>query len=1056
MRKLSVLILLSFIFTTAAWAQKIIGGQVRNDEGKAIPFASVTVKGKTKGTVADSEGKFTISTTADDATLVISLQGYAAVELPVQTTTDWNIILQPATAQLQEVVLTTALGVSRSQRSIGYATQKISADKLTSTKIADINTALAGKIAGVQIRGGSGAKFGTSTIRLRGVNTLGGGNPIYVIDGVIANSDGVNPDDIESVNVLKGPAATALYGQRGSEGAIVITSKKGSRKGIGVELNHTSTFEKVYILPDYQNEYGGGVSKDWLTFAHNPATMPANLAVLNGARYYRYDVDESWGPKMDGTLHAPWYAWDSTDADFGKLKPFVAQPNNVRDFFNTGVAHNTTIAFSKVGDESNSRFSFTNLSRTGVMPNSRLQKNWMAFNNTLDLNKSLQATTNINYVFEDQFNVPQEGYGTQTTGSFNQWFHRNIEIDKLKRYKRPDGTFTSWNISSPTNLGAKYWDNPYTEVNENTSHTYVQRVYGSGTLSYKLPQGIKLSAIARGNFVNSNGAAKTASYTINTPRYAAFESRFRETNFLGSIEYEKTFSDFSLRVAGFGELMKQQNNNLTASTNGGFIIPNVFNVSNSLNEKNATNFSSTRKVNSLYGYSFLGYKNMIFLDLSIRNDVSSTLAKGNNSYVYGSASGSFVFSELLGRSSFLSFGKFRASVAKVGTDVGPYNTQASFPLGPNYVKPAGNGNISYSLQTIPNQRPNDKLKPTLSTSYETGLDLKFLKNRARLDVNYYFREAKGQILPVSVPGSTGYTSQLINAGNIQNYGYEITLGGMPIKNDKISWDIDVNFGVNRNKVVALADGIDNIQTGLDGSNIAFGFVGSPAVSLNAKIGKPYGLIVGNGIKKDPTTGQRLIGNDGFYVTEDNQELGSILPKFTGGFSNSISYKNFFASFVVDFQKGGLFISTTKMFNSYSGLAAETAGLNDRGKPKRDAVSDGGGIKLNGLNEVTKKPNSVYVEAQDLYEGALFSVWENWLYDASYMKLRELSVGFNLPKALLRKTRIQNASLSLAGQNLWLISSKVKGIDPSELEQSWLEGGQLPGTHSFGINLKLTF
>ena len=372
------------------------------------------------------------------------------------------------------------------------------------------------------------------------------------------------------------------------------------------------------------------------------------------------------------------------------------------------------------------------------------------------------------------------------------------------------------------------------------------------------------------------------------------------------------------------------------------------------------------------------------------------------------------------------------------------------------MKPAGNGNISYSLQTIPNQRPNDKLKPTLSTSYETGLDLKFLKNRARLDVNYYFREAKGQILPVSVPGSTGYTSQLINAGNIQNYGYEITLGGMPIKNDKISWDIDVNFGVNRNKVVALADGIDNIQTGLDGSNIAFGFVGSPAVSLNAKIGKPYGLIVGNGIKKDPTTGQRLIGNDGFYVTEDNQELGSILPKFTGGFSNSISYKNFFASFVVDFQKGGLFISTTKMFNSYSGLAAETAGLNDRGKPKRDAVSDGGGIKLNGLNEVTKKPNSVYVEAQDLYEGALFSVWENWLYDASYMKLRELSVGFNLPKALLRKTRIQNASLSLAGQNLWLISSKVKGIDPSELEQSWLEGGQLPGTHSFGINLKLTF
>ena len=1056
MRKISVMLLLSLIFTSGALAQKIVKGQINNEEGKSIPFASITVKGKTKGTIADSGGKFSLSTMPDDAFLVISLQGYAPVELSLLNTTNWNIILKPVTGQLEEVVLTTALGVNRTQRSVGYATQKISGDKLTTTKIADINTALAGKIAGVQIRGGSGAKFGTSTIRLRGINTLGGGNPIYVVDGVIANSDGINPDDIESVNILKGPAATALYGQRGSEGAVVITSKKGTKKGIGVELNHTTTFENVYILPNYQNEYGGGVSQDWLSFTHNPATMPANLAALNGAKYYRYDVDESWGPKLDGTLHAPWYAWDSTDAGFGKLKPFIAQPDNVKDFFNTGIANNTTVAFSKVGEESNSRFSFTNLSRTGVMPNSRLQKNWIAFNNTLDLNKNLVVATNVNYVFEDQFNVPLEGYGTQTTGSFNQWFHRNIEIDKLKRYKRPDGTFTSWNISSPTNLTAKYWDNPYTEIYENTSRNNIQRLYGSGNISYKFAPGLKISAIARGNFVNTSGDSRTASYTINTPRYAAFDSRFRETNFLGSVEYEKKISNFSLRLAGFGELMKQQNNNVTASTNGGFIIPNVFNVSNSLNEKNATNFQSTRKVNSLYGYSYVGYKNLVFLDLSIRNDISSTLAKGNNSYVYGSASGAFVFSELLRNNSILSFGKLRASVAKVGTDVGPYNTQASFPLGPNYVKPAGNGNITYSLQTIPNQRPNDKLEPTLSTSYETGLDLKFLKNRVRLDVNYYFREAKGQILPVSVPGSTGYTSQLINAGNIQNYGYEFTLGGLPVKNEKFTWEVDINLGINRNKVVELADGIDNIQTGLDGSNIAFGFVGSPAVSLNAKIGKPYGLIVGNGIKKDLATGQRLIDANGFYVTEDNQDLGSILPKFTGGFSNSVTYKNFFASFVVDFQKGGLFISTTKMFNSYSGLAEETAGLNDRGKPKRDPVSSGGGVLLNGINAATNKPNSVYVEAQDLYEGALFSVWENWMYDASYVKLRELSIGFNLPKSLFRKRGIQNASLSLAGQNLWLISSKVKGIDPSELEQSWLEGGQLPGTRSIGINLKLTF
>ncbi len=1050
------LLLPGLLLITALQAQQNIHGQIKDEEGKPVPYASITLKGQSKGTSSDASGKFSLNNIAGNAVLLISSQGYQPVELAVSATSSWNITLKPAPGQLQEVVVTTALGVVRTQRSTGYANQKITADKLTSTKLADINTALAGKVAGVQIRGGSGAKFGTSSIRLRGVNTLGGGNPIYVIDGVIVNADGINPDDVESVNILKGPAATALYGQRGAEGAVVITTKKGTKKGIGVDLNHTTTVERVYILPDYQNEYGGGVSQNWLTFNYNPATMPANLAPLNGAKYYRYDVDESWGPKMDGTLHAPWYAWDPSDPEFGKLKPFSPQPNNVKDFFETGIANNTTVAFSKVGQESNTRVSFTNLSRTGVVPNSKQQKNWVTLTNTMDITSQFRIGLNVNYVYEYLSNVPLEGYNTQTSASFNQWFQRNIETHKLKRYKREDGTYTSWNISSPTNLAAKYWDNPYTEVNENTSRNYIQRVYGSANASYKLLDGLKVSAILRGNFVNTNGDSRTASYTINTARYTAFESKFREMNVLGAIEYEKAINDFSLTAAAFGELMKQQNNNVSVATNGGFIIPNVYNVSNSLNEKNATNFISTRKINSLYGYATVGYKNMAFIDLSLRNDVSSTLAKGNNSYVYGSVSGSFVFSELIRNKDLLSFGKFRASIAKVGTDIGPYNTQSAFPLGVNYVKPVGNGNITYSTQTIPNQRPNDQLEPTLSTSYETGLDLKFLKNRVRLDVNYYFREAKGQILPVSVPGSTGYTAQLINAGNIRNYGYEFTIGGTPIRQSNLSWEVDFNLGINRNKVIELAYGIDNIQTSLDGSNIAFGFVGSPAVSLNAKIGKPYGLIVGNGIKKDPATGRRLIGDDGFYVTEDNLDLGTILPKYTGGFSSTLTYKNFFASFVIDFQKGGLFISTTKMFNSYSGLAAETAGLNDKGKPKRDPVANGGGVLLSGLNVNTLKENDVYVETQGLYEGALFSVWENWLYDASYIKLRELSIGMQLPKSLFGKTGIQGGSVSLAGQNLWLLYSKVKGIDPSELEQSWLEGGQLPGTRSMGINLKLNF
>ncbi|WP_315815378.1 carboxypeptidase-like regulatory domain-containing protein [Paraflavitalea speifideaquila] len=349
MRKVLFLLSVGLLITIALHAQKTIQGQVRDEDGKAIPYASLLLKGQTKGSTADASGKFSLRNVENSAVIIFSAQGYVPVELPVASTTSWGVVLKPGGNQLAEVVVTTALGVVRTQRSTGYANQKISGEKLTTTKIADINTALAGKIAGVQVRSGSGAKFGTSMIRLRGVNTLGGGSPIYVVDGVIVGADGINPDDVESLNVLKGPAATALYGQRGSEGAVVITTKKGSKKGIGVDFNHNTTIERVYILPDYQDEYGGGSSQTWQTFTYNPATHPAYLAPMNGAKYYRYDVDESWGPKMDGTLHAPWYAWDPTDPEFGKLKPFVAQPDNVREFFRTGIANNTTVSFSKVG-----------------------------------------------------------------------------------------------------------------------------------------------------------------------------------------------------------------------------------------------------------------------------------------------------------------------------------------------------------------------------------------------------------------------------------------------------------------------------------------------------------------------------------------------------------------------------------------------------------------------------------------------------------------------------------------------------------------------------------
>ncbi len=1054
MRKIASLLAVLLLFNALAFAQnRTVSGTVRSNTGEVVPYATVTETGTNSGTKADEKGYFTI-TIKSGSTLTVSAVGHETFTY-TPTEGEQNVTLKTA-GDLAEVIVTTAQGVTRSKKSVGYATQSISTEKLNQTKVADLNTAIAGKVSGIQIRGGSGAKFGTSTIHLRGINTLSGASPIYVVDGTILNNaNGINPDDVETLNVLKGPAATALYGQRGSEGAIIITSKKASRRGIGLEVNHTTTAERVYILPKYQNEYGGGSGQNWLTYTFNPATDNPALSVLNGAKYYRYDVDESWGPRMDGTLYAPWYAWDPSDPEFGVQKPFNPQPDNVKDFFRTGIANNTTVAFSKATAESNTRVSFTNLSRTGVVPNSKQQKNWVTLTNGLNLSDNLSLNTNINYVYEYLFNVPAEGYGTQTAGSFNQWFHRDIEINKLKRYQRPDGTYTTWNISAPNNLAAKYWDNPYTEAYRNIAHNYIQRIYGNTTAAYKLGGGFKVSAIARAAFTTTNSDARVASFTLNTPTYASAESKFKETSFLGALEYDHNFDAFTVRAGVFGELNKIETDNVNVSTNGGFIVPEVYNVSNSLNEKTATNSHTTQKTNSLFGYATLGFKDLIFVDLSVRNDITSTLPKGNNSYVYGSASGSFVFSQLIKDKSILSFGKLRASIAKVGTTTNPYATAETFALGTNYVKTVGTGNVTYSVQTVPNTLPSNDLKPTLSTSYEVGTELQVLRNRIRFDFNYYRRDAKDQILAITTPGTIGYTALLGNAGNIRNWGYEFTLGGSPIKNKDWSWDVDFNLGVNKNKVVALTAGIDNLQVGLDGSNLSFGFVGSPAVSLNAKVGKAYGTIIGNGIQKD-ANGNRLVDDDGLYLTEDNMDIGSLLPKFTGGMASALSYKSFFLNFSLDFQKGGQFISTTKMFNAGSGLSTETAGLNDKGNPKRDDVADGGGVRLPGVNATTGKPNDVYVDTRDLYESYLFSVWENWIYDASYIKLREVSLGYSLPKSMFKRLPFQNISVSVIGQNLWLIASKVKGLDPSELEQSWIEGGQLPGTRTVGVNVKFGF
>ncbi|MFD0765917.1 SusC/RagA family TonB-linked outer membrane protein [Mucilaginibacter lutimaris] len=1065
MNRLFLLIILLFnVAVVSAQAQTVTGTVTAKSDKGPLPGVSVRVKEAQAGTITDANGRFSINVPAGGKTLVFTFVGFTTQEVAIGGQTTINVQLAESSQQLGEVVVT-ALGISRQQKSLGYAAQQIKGENLTLTRQADFNTALAGKVAGVQILGGSGAKFGASTIRIRGINSLQGGNPIYVVNGVVTDPNAINNDDVETLTVLKGPAATALYGQRASEGAVVITLKRGSNKGLGISVNQTTTLERVYTLPKYQNEYGGGASQDFLTYTYNPATDPDYLQQFNGTKYYNYAVDESWGPKMDGTLYAPWYFWDPTNPGFGKLKPFVAQPNNVRDFYKTGVTTNNNVSFSKAGDDYNARVSYTNLNRTGVSPNTKQRRNNVSFNGDMKITPKFTVSANINIFQENLKNVPAEGYGTQTSGSFNQWFHRDLEIDQLKNYRRADGTYTTWNITAPGDLTPKYWDNPYTEAYVNTSEANNNRVYGNLTAAYNIRKDLKLSVIARGDYLNRDANSRVGSNTINPDAYAENSYQYKEYDYVASLEYDHMFGkDLSLRAGAFGESRQDVTKYLTSSTVGGLAIPDLYTVGNSL-DRPTTNTEHTQKVvNSLYGYASLGYKQFLYLDLNIRNDQSSALPRNKDSYLYGGASASFVFTEagFIPKNDFLTFGKLRASVAKVGSDLSPYLTGQTYNLSQ---VPYG----SSPVQFVPNSLPNPNIEPTLSTSYELGTELHFLKgDRIRLDVNYYNRNTKNQILGLPVNGTTGYSTIVINAGSIVNHGIEISLGGTPVKTSSFVYDAIFNIAFNRNKVVSLYPNFNVLRSSPEGGGGAgiggyqgagasgFGFVGSPSFSVNSEVGKPYGELIGSGFVRD-ANGNIVVDADGFPERNDNVHLGNILPKFTGGFTNNITYKGVTLGLSFDFQYGGKFVSVTQQNLAGSGLGESTVGLNENGKPRRDDPATGGGTLVKGVHE-DGTPNTTFVDTRTLNEGYYSAIWEQYTYDATYIKLREVSIGYNLPKKWFGKTPLQTARFSIVSQNPWLIYTKarVKGIDPSQLQTSFYEGGQLPATRTLGFNLNLTF
>lgn len=1076
MKYLLYVAVLALPILSQAQSRTISGKVASAEDGSALPGVNVIEKGTTNGVVTDADGRYRIDVSSDNATLVFTFIGLKAQEVPLVGRTSVDVPMAQDVEQLSEVVVT-ALGIERSVKSLPYASQSVNAEQLVIARPNNINDALAGKIAGIQVRSQSGAALDRgATIRIRGAGSLTDKEPLYILDGTPVSSQDINPDDIENINVLKGPAAAALYGQRGDAGVVMMTSKKGkAQPGLGVTVSQNIFFDQVYILPKYQNSYAGGAFSDLAKFTWQEG-MPDEWQSLDGKYYHDYTDDGSWGPRMVGQEYIPWYAWIPGTKYTGKTAKLTAQPDNVRDFYQTGVNSTTNVSFSKAADSYNIRLSYTDQSVKGIMPNTSKYKRTLSTQFSYDLGKIITVGGNINYVTQKLNGEYDDGYGNASTGSFNSWFHRDLDMGIMKELagvKSPGGRYVSWNHFNPTSyLGSGngagdkfyngyYWLNPYSYFQSIDYQNFRDRLYGDISLKFKIVDGFSVSATYRKNQRTQNWENKRPSilpYSFQTELRPTSESQWdyygtgnifeKEDNIEILGFFNKNFLDNKLNVdiSGGGNIRMEKYTTLQGSTSLGLVVPDLFTLSNSKTQPYDTyNYRSRKEVRSLYARGSFGYNSIVFLEWSLRNDWSSTLPAGKNSYLYPMVGTSFVFSEFLESSlPFLSFGKVRASWAQVGSDLAAYSTSQTYSVGSAQYE----GNLTMAT---PDVLIDPNIKPSLSSSYELGMDLNFLHNRVRFSATYYDETKKDEILRVQVSGTSGYSSKYINAGELNRHGVELQLGATAVQTTDFSWDVTVNWAANRSKVVALVDGTNSVDM-QDASGNTFSDSFSQVSVLNT-VGQSWGQIVGAGITK--IDGKPVLDESGLYVPEQNKSLGSVLPDFTGGVINQVTYKNFTLTFNIDFQKGGKFYSLSSMWGAYSGLTAETAVTNDKGNPIRDAVADGGGVHVVGVN-ADGQDVDMYVAAKDYFQQG-YGLAEKNVFDLDFIKLREVNLAYQIPlKKLGIGTVLKSASVGFVARNFWLIHSNVEGYDPAEISSQFGENGQFPGTRSYGFNVKVGF
>lgn len=1058
--------------------RQISGKVTSTEDGSPLPGVNIAVRGTNRGTTTGADGSYKINVDGQ-STLVFSFVGFQAQTISVVDRTTINVVLATEIGSLEEVVVT-ALGITREKKSLGYASQEVKGDQVNTAKESNFINSLSGKVSGVEIKRNNNLGS-SSNIVIRGFKSLTGNNQaLFVVDGVpIDNSNttssgtaqggggydygnaasDINPDDIESINILKGAASTALYGSRAANGVVIITTKKGRKsQGIGVTASvgySVGSIDKS-TFPEYQNQYGGGYGLYYedptsrFLFRDVNGDGKEDLVVPTGE-------DASWGAKFDPNLQVyDWRSFDPSSPLFGKPSPWVAAQNTPVKFFNNSTTFNGSVGLEGGGENGTYRVSYTRFEQTGILPNSSIQKNSFSFSGTQDFSKKLTATTSINFVRQDAKGRYSNGYSDNIMSSFRQWYQTNVDMLDLKSAFDRTGKNVTWNWADPSDLKPIYWDNPYWQRANNFQTDWRNRIFGNVALNYKITDNIDILGRVTLDTYTELQEERVAVGSINnngTAKYDRFDRNFREMNYDLFLNYNKEFSEtFSLKGLIGGNIRHAQTSSIFAGTQGGLVVPGLYSLSNTVSPISAPSESYSQIYQEgIFASASFGYKNELFLDITARRDVSSTLPVANNTYFYPSISGSYIFSNKLSESwAALSFGKLRLNYAEVG------NTAPALSLLNTYVKPTnvnGDTRDAFGGQTLFSTSAtlnNPNLKPERTKSVEAGLEMKFAKNRLGFDASVYRTLSIDQILPVSISKSTGYDRKFVNAGTIENKGIELSVFAIPVQFKDLSWRVGVNYTMNRNKVIELFDGVDNLQIG--------SFQGG--VTLNASIGQPYGVLKGaDFVYKD---GQKVVLASGYYAQSDaTSVIGNVTPNWKMGITNTVNYKGLSLSFLIDIQKGGSVFSLDRYYGLATGLYVDTTPLNDKGIPVRSSNAEGGGYIVPGVL-ADGTPNTKRVSGENF---GLFGYRRNpaslFIYDASYVKLREVTITYKLPVGLFGGNQfIKGATFSVVGRNLWIISKNLPYADPEDGitsgNISGFQSGVYPSVREIGGSLKFSF